>query len=231
MLAICTTDKCYVNDLLNSFKYVKDKNCSLYSVYKCLYNSHEFLIVVTGYGKVNIGSSLMYIRENYKIGCIISIGTCGCVVQNKNLFDIVIPNGTIQYDVDFLLRNCMVSKIPNVKKNKYITNSDLNNCLKSSCLLLNENYLNEAIASADMYVYNKYLARSIKRSFNIDVVDVDSGCVGEFCYLNNIAYSCIKVISYNAFYITIKKYNYYDSKASNKCQRIVYKFIKEFYNE
>ena len=65
MLAIVASERCYVSDLLEKLSYTKEESPNKSEVYKCTYKTHEFIILVSGYGKVNIASNLRYICEKY----------------------------------------------------------------------------------------------------------------------------------------------------------------------
>ena len=68
-----------------------------------------------------------------------------------------------------------------------------------------------------------------RKEYSAGAVDCESGCIGEFSYINDISYACVKVVSNFANNNGIKQYNLYDEESSRSCQRIVYKFLKEFY--
>ena len=52
MLAIVASERCYVSDLLEKLSYTKEESPNKSEVYKCTYKTHEFIILVSGYGKV-----------------------------------------------------------------------------------------------------------------------------------------------------------------------------------
>ena len=231
MLALVTSDKCYVNNLLEKLIYTKEKSPKMTNLYKCMYNNHEFIILVTGYGKVNIGSSLRCLSDKYNIKAVISIGTGGSTTDTNDIFRAVIPTSTLEFDVDFMPNGYKPAQVPLIDKAIYKTNDDLNNCLKNACIKRNINYSYDVIATSDMFVSNYNLSNSIRREYNAGLVDTEAGSIGEYCYINDIPYSCLKVVSNFASNNAIKQYNLYDDNASNIMQNIMYKFLKLFYKE
>ena len=229
MLAIVTSDKCYVSDLLEKLNYSKETSPNKSEVYKCKYKDHEFVILVSGYGKVNIGSSLRYICDKYKIRAIVSVGTCGSITDTNDIFSAIIPRSSLQFDVDFMPKGYGAGQIPKLDKLIYKTDDDLVECLERSSSMSGVSYSNDLIASSDMFVTNYNLSNSIRREYSAGAVDCESGCIGEFSYINDISYACVKVVSNFANNNGIKQYNLYDEESSRSCQRIVYKFLKEFY--
>lgn len=229
MLAIVASERCYVSDLLEKLSYTKEESPNKSEVYKCTYKTHEFIILVSGYGKVNIASNLRYICDKYNIRVILSIGTAGALTDEASIFSSVIPNTTAQFDVDFMPNGFMEGQIPGLDKATYKTNEDLIECLKRASNVSGISYLNDAVASSDMFVSNYNLASSIRREYNACASDCESGVVGEYSFVNEIPYASLRVISNLANNNGIKQYNLYDHESSSICQRITYKFLKEFY--
>ncbi len=229
MLAIVASDRCYVNDILEKLSYSKENSPNATDVFKCNFKEHEFLILVTGYGKVNIGSSLRYICDNYPIKVILVTGTAGSVTDTNDIFSAIIPKSCLQFDVDFMPNGYYAGQIPKIDKTVYKTNEDLIDCLEKTANMCGTNYSNDLLATSDMFVTNYNLSSSIRREYNAGAVDCEAASVGEFAYINKIPYACIKIISNFANNNGIKQYNLYDEESSRISQRITYKFLKEFY--
>lgn len=229
MLAIVSSDRCYVNELLEKISYTKELSPNKTEVYRCNYKDHEFLIMVLGYGKINTGSSLRFICEKHKVRAILVVGTCGSVSDSNDVFTAVIPSSSLEFDVDFMPNGYMQGVIPKLSKGIYKTDDDLNDCLKRASSLAGVSYTDDLIASSDMFVSNYGLANSIRREYNASAVDCECGGVGEFCFINNIAYACVKVVSNFANNNGIKQFNLYDNESSKIAQKITYKFLNEFY--
>ena len=229
MLAIVSSDKSYVEEVLQKLNYEREESPNKTEIYKCNYKNHEFIIMCMGYGKVNIGSSLRYIKEKHNVKVILLVGTAGSVTDYNPIFSAIIPTSTLEFDVDFSPVGYNPSVIPYLNKGLYKTDDDLVDCLKRICLSCNINYSSDFIATSDMYVSNYALSNSIRRDYNAGAVDCESGSVGEFCYINNIPYSCVKIITNYANNNSIKQYNLNNNEGVRLCNKITYKFIKEFY--
>lgn len=229
MLAIITSDKSYVNNVLEGVEHTKEICPFPTEVYKCKYKGHNFIIAITGYGKINIGSSLRYICEKYPVKGMLSIGTAGSINNSNEIFSAVIPKSSLQFDVDFTPNGFKPSFIPKIDNGIYITNEDLVAGLQRTCNVCGVNYSNNLIATSDMFVNNYALASNIRKRFEAGAVDCESGSIGQFSYINKIPYACVKIISNYANNNGIKQYNLYDDEASIILQKIINKFLKEFY--
>lgn len=229
MLAIVSSDKCYVSDLVEKLKVSKEKSPIGSELYKCDFNGHEFMIMSLGYGKVSTGSSLRFLCDKYPIKAIIVVGTAGSITDTNDIFSCVIANSSLQFDVDFMPNGYGSAQIPGLSKAVYKTDSDLSDCLKRAIGLCGINYQEGLIASSDMFVSNYNLSSSIRREYNALAVDTETADVGQYCFVNNISYSSAKVISNFANNNGIKQFNLYDTESSRIAQRITDKFLKEFY--
>lgn len=230
MLAIVSSNKKYFEGLLEKVDGKKEDNNSKHEIYKCKYKDHNFVIMSLGYGKVNIGSSLNYLCSKYNIKAIIVVGTAGSITDSCNIFSAVVPNESLQYDVDFMPLGYNSGQIPGLSKSVYKTNDDLNDCLKRAANICGISYTDLPIATSDMFACNYNLSNSIRREYNAACVDSETGSVGEYCFINDISYASVKVISNFANNNAKKQHNLYNEESSNMCQRIMYKFLKEFYD-
>lgn len=231
MLAIVSPEECYASYLLDSLSYKKKKVDNNFSIYECEYDNHVFVLLISGYGKVGMTNALRYLIDNYNIKIILSIGTGGAISGYNDIFDVVIPRSTLQFDVDYSPLGYNPGQFPNVNEFVYKTNEEVNELIKKCCINKNVNYVEGSCASADMFVNNHNLSNSIKREYNAFLVDCESGVIGEFCHLNNIEYSCIKVVSNFANESAVKHYKMYDEEAGVLCQKITNNFLKLFYKE
>lgn len=229
MLAIVSSDNSYVKELLEKFMISKEQCPNLSEVYKCKYNNHEFIIGVLGYGKVNIGSSLRFLYDRYNIKAVVVIGTAGSITDTNDIFSCVIANSSLQFDVDFMPNGYQSAQLPGLSKSMYKADVDLSDCIKRASNLCGVNYQEGVIASSDMFVSNYNLANSIRREYDALAVDTESGNIGQFCFINDISYASVKVISNFANNNGIKQYNLYDDESSIIVQRIADKFLKDFY--
>ncbi len=229
MLAIVASG----NDCVDEFlRKVPKETCKApigTKIYKCNYKGHDFLVMVTGYGKLNIGASLMYLTQNYPVKVLFNIGSAGSISDTNEIFCALIPKGVLSFDVDFTQIGYFPAQIPGEKKHLFEANEDLIDCAKRACDLCGNNYSNDFLASSDMFVCDNRLAMSIRREYAAGAVDCEASCVGQFAYQNGIAFVCVKVISNFANNNAVRQFRMYDEQAKINVQKIAYKFLKEYY--
>ena len=229
MLAIVSSNEKYIKDLVKKFDSEIASSPEKTKLYKCKYEEHDFLLMSTGIGKVNISSSLRYICDFYKINLILVIGTSGCICNCHNILDASIPKYSMQFDADFSSLGYKSSFIPKVNSCTFKTNNDINSCLKNICSKKGIKYSVMPVSSSDTFVSNYRLARTIFKNYNCSAVDCETGIIGEYCYINKIEYAALKIFSNYANNNAFNDYNLYNDDALGMCQDIVYDFIKRFY--
>src|SRR5574344_1629168 len=230
MLAILAPEEKSVKDLLKKVSTVIEDAPIGTNIYKASYENHDFIIMTTGYGKVNIGRSLEYLKYFYHIKAVMQIGTAGSIYDSCNILSAVITTSTLQFDVHFMPLGYGPGILPGVKTGVFSADEDLICCMKKACNMTNVNYFSELMATSDMFVCNNALANSIRREYNAGAVDCECGGVGEYCYLNGIAFVGVKIISNFAYNNALKQYQLYDDTACLISQKIAYNFIKNYYH-
>lgn len=173
------------------------------NIYLCNYYHSKFLIIISGYGKVNIALSTEHLINNYNIQFIMSLGLASCrPCSNINILDIIIP-----------LEVGELSSYNNIyKSNKFLNNKIINSLKHTDC---------------------KYLERKIFTTeemfpvlpLNINIIDYDLGVVGKICNIKKIPFTGIKIIAFFLNCHQIKQYYLYNEKAIIKSNRIFLDFL------
>lgn len=171
---------------IKCISYILD-NCTIVqinkNIYKCSYYNKKFVIVITGYGKVNIALSLNYLLNKYNIKYIISLGIISCKpCYNLKILDIILPLEVSHNDKTFKA---------NKKLNKIIINS-----LKYT----NNNFFERNISTSE--------DRFPKLINNANLIDYDLAVIGEICNNKKIPFTGIKILTFfinnnNQFYFYI----------------------------
>lgn len=200
-------------------------NVTLYTV---TYNSYQFLIVISGYGKVNIARALTIATERTQISYILSIGTIGDVdITDPKIFSAIISKKSIQYDVNFTAIGEHYGKLPDMPVAVYYADSELIDKAIAASNAQHISYEVGKIATADKFVANGCQACCLHDVFRAKGVDAEAGAVGEVAYLNAIPYVSVKIICNNAANDAGKQYDLYSDEALLICQKIALSFVDE----
>ncbi|MDD2409812.1 MAG: hypothetical protein PHD03_03735 [Bacilli bacterium] len=198
MIGVIVPELKYVSYILEKCQCKKiEKN-----IYKCNYYNNKFLILITGYGKVNIALSTQYLIDNYNIKFIISLGLASCLsCNNINLLDIIIP-----------LEVCELNS-----NNIYKSNKLLNNRIIQSLKYTNNIYFERKIFTIEEIFP--------KLPLNVNIIDYDLGIVGKICNNKKIPFTGIKVITFFINCNQVKQYYLYNEKAIMKGNKILLDFL------
>ncbi|MEG2351308.1 MAG: 5'-methylthioadenosine/S-adenosylhomocysteine nucleosidase [Bacilli bacterium] len=226
MLAIVVPEISLVEYLLSkcTYKKVKDRNNII--IFKAVYNNSKFLILITGYGKVNIGSSLSFLINNFSIEKLVQIGTAGSLKEKIEIFDSVVSNSTLQYDVDFTLLGEKEVTLPNQQKGVFYSENDLKCSLQESSIGCGVKTHDALIITGDSFISNYNLALKLKKTFCADAVDCECADVAQIAYNNKIDFATIKIISNYAFDYGVNQYKMYDEEANLICQKVILRFLR-----
>lgn len=224
MLVVVASDLCDAEYILSKVCYKKWDD---YEIYSCEFCGNEFILVITGYGKVNIGMMLEYVSNNIDISSILQIGTAGSL--NKcNILDAFVVDKSLDWDIDFTKLGYNIGTLPNSNKSIYNSNLFLKRCAIKSICDFDKKYKCGIIASADTFVASQNLFCYIKKNFCADAVDTETGSTAQFCYNKKIPFVGIKVISNFANENAPKQFYLYNEEASSLCQKIALNFIENF---
>ena len=230
MLLITVPEICDVEYLLSKVKYKKVCETN-YEIYNCEYKGTEFFILITGYGKVNIGSSLQnaldIIDDNI---CVVQIGTAGSLTSKCSIFDAFVVDKTLQFDINFTKLGCNMATLPNEKTGTYNSNFYLKKCLINSISECDKNYIEGIMATSDSFVCSCNMNSYLQKKFCAKAIDTECASTAQFCFNNKIPFAGLKVISNYVNDNGINQYKIYNEEASFLCQKIMLNFIKNFSN-
>lgn len=199
-------------------------NVTLYTV---TYKANQFMIVVSGYGKINVARAITIATERATITGILCIGTIGHLdICRPKIFSAIISSDSFQYDVNFTALGEPIGTLPNMDEGVFDADSTMIANAKLAAMEHDVRYHVGTIATADRFVSDSCLAYCLRRIFKASGVDSDTGAVGQVAHLNNIPYVAIKVISNNASCDAGIQHEEYEDEALLICQKIALSYIE-----
>lgn len=228
MLCILAADCEDIKTLLNKTNIIKKYNCGISNVFLCYRKGHKYLIATTGYGKVNIGTTLGQLLSKYDIDKIIGVGNCASLCQDyAKLGSIAISICSLQYDVDFQALGCPPTILPNFNIGTYPCNKNLVKLARQSCAKCGYHSAAGLFISADKFISNTNAANHLKDTFNGNFLDVECGNIGQIACMYNIPYVCVKGISNYANNSASTCYDENESQANAKACNVVNCMLNE----
>lgn len=227
MLVVTVPKLCDAEYILSKVNYEK-WNDTDFDIFNCTWYEKDFILLITGYGKVNIASSLQYLNCYTDIDAVLQIGTAGSLKENINVFDIFLVDKSIEANVDFTCLGYSPGVIPGSAAGTYNSNIYLKRCMIKAICDSDKSYNEGVIASCESFIANSNTRNCLRKVFCTDAVDCECGPVAHFCQNNNIPFIAIKIISNKANENAVKQYNLYNEEANKNSEKIALNFINRF---
>ncbi len=224
MITILVPEISYVEYILSKCNYEK---CEIgkCEAYECLFKNQKFLILVTGYGKVNIASAIIHLVHKHECVKLVQIGTAGSINGCLHILDASISKSALQFDVDFTTLGYPSFTLPKEGKSLFNADKELIYKLKKACEIENVNYGVGVVGTSDSFVANTCTANNLNSKYGIETIDCECGSVGQIAYNLCIPFAGIKVISNFANNNAANQYRLYDEEAILICQKIILTFL------
>lgn len=192
------------------------------------YSGKEFLIIISGYGKVNIARAITIACQNYKIDALLGIGTGGSLdLEKARLCSAVICSSALQYDVNFrALGECFVT-LPEMKKGIYHACPKMQQMAISAALGQHICCTTGRIVSDDRFVNCDVAAQKLCDCYGGLCVDCECGALGQMAYMLQLPFTAIKVIADDSGCCAAKQYKENEQKALLIAQKAALSYMKQ----
>ncbi len=163
------------------------------NIFKGKISNKDCLLVRSGVGKVNASRTTQILTDNFKLECIINLGSAGRLKDYLNIGDIVIGEKLVQHDFDVTAFGRDKGYIPETGMFFECDNSLLQKC---ACIEIdNINISTGIIASGDVFCTDIKMKENIMSKFNADCVEMEGAAIAQVCYLNNVPFIVVRSIS------------------------------------
>ena len=142
--------------------------------YICKKGTKQFAIIVTGYGKVNVGFAYAIAKERLTIDEIIVVGNCGCISRDDaGIGDIAISNSSFQFDVDCMPLGYKIHQIPEIVRHLFIADKALVTLAMDKADTLGYQGFEAKYGTADKFLASNKTAENLRFYFDTDCVDME----------------------------------------------------------
>lgn len=198
------------------------------TLYVCEYEGISFLLLLTGYGRLNAGLGIGYAMAKYEITTLIGFGDCAALDTTKECIGMVVLLSTmLEYDVDFSPLGYPETVIPGMDRGTYTSNQRLLGKAQRICKEAAISFCHGSIASTDKFIANQGMAERIGRSFRVDYVDNESGAYGQAASSLGIPFLVIKGVSNYADGNAVTEYESYSKMANQLSCWTVHQLLVE----
>ena len=218
-------------EIENLKKLMLDIKCEDFSHMKFFsgkINNVECLLALCGPGKVNAAICTQLIITKYKPIAIINIGVAGALEPYIKIGDLVLASSVVQHDMDTSTVGDKLGFISGLNIINIPCSNYINEKIQSAASQLNEKLYSGVIATGDQFISNNKQLSFIKNTFNAIACEMEAGSIGHVCFVNNVNFAAIRVISDNANQKSHIDYEKFKIIAVEKITNIVLKTLPYF---
>lgn len=186
----------------------------------------EVVVAKCGEGKVNSAMTAQTMIFKYAPDYVVNTGVAGGLHPGLGVLDVAVASDVCQHDFDITPLGYDIGYIPVADRVKIPCNENLICQLKNSAEKFSDNVVSGTVATGDKFVASKQTKDFIISSFNAVSAEMEGGSIGQVCYLNNIPFCVLRVISDNADGSADMSFETFAEKASNISVNIITDFLK-----
>lgn len=224
MIGIIGAMQIEIDNLLPKIKNKENITISEIKYTKGTINNKEVVIAKCGIGKVFAAMCTQTMILKFDPEIIINTGVAAGV-KDINIGDVVVADNVVQHDMDTspigdpkgLISGINLVNIPcstNVVKK-------LNNVLDK----LEIKHKTGTIATGDQFIADIKLVEKINDKFGAIAFDMESGAIGQVCFVNEVKYGIIRSISDNGSDNAGQDFAQFAKKAAKVSALVVQRFI------
>ncbi len=224
MIGIIGAMQIEIDNLLPKIKNKENITISEIKYTKGTINNKEVVIAKCGIGKVFAAMCTQTMILKFDPEIIINTGVAAGV-KDINIGEVVVADNVVQHDMDTspigdpkgLISGINLVNIPcstNVVKK-------LNNVLDK----LEIKHKTGTIATGDQFIADTKLVKKINDKFGAIAFDMESGAIGQVCFVNEVKYGIIRSISDNGSDNAGQDFAQFAKKAAKVSALVVQRFI------
>lgn len=225
MIGIIGAMKSEIEDLKHFITNAKSESISSIEFTTGTLWGVDCILAVSGVGKVNSAVCTQTMIMKFNPDLIINIGVAGGIDDKINICDIVIADYVMQHDMDTSELGDAKGFISGINLIKLPCDKELINKVKNAA---NEEELRchiGTIMSGDQFIANREKLIDLKNQFNGLACDMESGSIGQVCYLNNTRFIAIRSISDNVNAESKMDYQKFLERAVKNTHRLLFRLI------
>lgn len=179
--------------------------------------NNNFVLILSGIGKVNAAFSTQYLIDNYPVEYIVNFGSVGAIAYKAEILNYYAVDKCCQYDFDLsALDNVSIGYIQDYDRVYFTPETDKLSFLSATSL-----------ASSDRFTEKETDIKTVS-DLNCTLFDMEGGAIAQVCTANGIPYYIFKGVTdvhgsgndQNTFYKNLNKV----------CEGFYDIFIKAFKN-
>lgn len=162
-------------------------------------DDHEVVVAKCGPGKVNAAICAQTMILKYAPDLILNTGVAGSLTAALAVGDSAVASAVVQYDVDTSAVGDPVGLISGINVIEFPCDRAVVARLTQALHTIPDvSYQVGMVATGDKFLKSKREKDEILKNFSAVACDMESGSIGQVCYVNQTAFGIIRTISDNA---------------------------------
>lgn len=188
----------------------------------------DVVIVKCGMGKVNAGICAHTLINKFNCTKIINTGVAGSLDNKIDIGDIVVSTDAVQHDFDVEAIGFKKGEIPYTGLYAFPADEAMR---KAAVTAVKESasdihVFEGRVCSGDQFINTSEQKDKIISNFGGMCCEMEGAAIAQACYLNNTPYVVIRAISDKPDETEIVDYKQFETKAAERCAKIVEYMIK-----
>ncbi len=172
--------------------------CSKITFTRGIINDTECVVALSGIGKVNSAVCTQTAIMKYSPDIVINTGVAGALREDVKIGDIVLADFVMQHDIDTTAIGDVKALISTLNIVKIPCDNFTNKKIANLAEKLNIPMRIGTVASGDQFICSKEKLLRIRDEFDAAVCEMEAGSIGQVCYMNDVPFVVLKIISDNA---------------------------------
>ncbi|MBF0710751.1 MULTISPECIES: 5'-methylthioadenosine/adenosylhomocysteine nucleosidase [unclassified Gemella] len=162
------------------------------------YLDKEIVLMLCKPGKVNAAIATSLLLDNYKVDFVINIGSCGALVKDLEVGDLIVATQVVHFDVDARHFGYELGQVPQMPA-KYLSDEDLVQTIlvNTKDFDLGEYSIHLGLlGTSDSFISDKELKKDILEKFPaLLAVDMEAAAIAQTCYNFGIRFIICRSVS------------------------------------
>ena len=184
-------------------------------------NGVECVVALSGVGKVNAAVCAQTIIMRYSPKIVINTGVAGAIKENIKIGDIVLANYVMQHDIDTTAIGDEKALISTLNIVRIPCDEAANEIIKDLVASSQQQIHFGTVATGDQFICKREKLISIRDEFDASVCEMEAGSIGQVCYMNDVPFVVLKIISDNASDSSQVEYNKFKNVVAQKTTALI----------
>ncbi len=230
-VGIIAAMKIEADGLIASMTEVCQTKISNINFYLGRLNRIKCVVAVSGIGKVFAAVCAQTMILNFKPAFIINTGVAGAISSEISIGDVVIAKNLVQHDVDTSALGDPVGMISGINKIYFPCDEKISEAIFNCANLFEDRKcIFGTVASGDKFICDKGDKKRISELFSADACEMEGAAIAHVCYINEIPFCVMRVISDGGDENASFDYNAFAISAANCGISVIKKFFLDFRN-